>query len=44
MWLYDTTGFLGIGSLTAIIPFVIMSGYAHGFEFRRIPNAGNDWI
>ncbi len=47
MWLYDTTGFLGIGILTAIIPFVIMSGMHMALNpgaFQMLATIGYDPI
>lgn len=47
MWLYETTGFLGIGILTAIIPFVIMSGMHMALNpgaFQMLATVGYDPI
>lgn len=47
MWLYETTGFFGIGVLTAIIPFVIMSGMHLALNpgsFQMLATVGYDPI
>ena len=31
IWLYDTTGFLGVGVFAAILPFIIITGMHFGF-------------
>lgn len=47
MWLYDTTGFFGLGVLTSIIPIVIMSGMHLALNpgaFQMLATSGYDPI
>lgn len=46
-WLYETTGFLGIGVLTSILPFVIMTGMHLALNpgsFQMLATLGYDSI